>query len=157
MARPATYGQVFGGNTTVEIWAGASQPFQANSGRFVHVENTSRLATLASGTQLKDLIGWADVGTFSSSSTAGQDKIPVIIDQTAVFEMPINATQTETELRYLVGKTCDIEISGGIQYANYDASTDLTLQIVGYQYYGPGTGEQSLLVRLRGSLSGTEV
>lgn len=148
MARPVAYGQVFGGRTIVGIRASASVPFQANSGKFVRLNTASRLATLASGTGIQDLIGWADVGTFSTSSTVGQDVIPVNVDVTAVYEMPINVTQTETQLLQLIGKVCDLETSSGIQYANHDAATDKTLLVVGYKYYGAGTGEQSLLVKL---------
>lgn len=150
MARPVAYGQAYGGREVIKLRAAASQPFQANGGKFVFLGTTSRLATLASGTCTADLIGWADVGTFSTSSTVGQDVIAVNIADDAVFEMPINATQTETQLKQLVGKVCDIETSSGIQYANYDAATDKTLQIVDYKYYGPGSGEQSVLVRRNG-------
>lgn len=147
MARPVAYGQANTPKNVVEVWAQASQPFQANSGRWVFLSSASRLATLASGTNTADLVGWADVGTFSTSSTVGQDKIPVNTHDEATYEMPINATRTESQLRQLNGKVCDIEIASGIQYANYDAATDKTIQIVGYKYYGSGTGEQSLLTR----------
>jgi len=150
VARPVAYGQAFGGRTVVGIRAGSAQPFQANSGKFVFLATDSRLATLASGTTTADLIGWADVGTFSTATTSGADIIPVNVDETAVYEMPINATQTESQLKQLIGKVCDIETSSNIQYADYDAATDKTIQIVGYKYYGSGTGEQSVLVRLYG-------
>lgn len=146
MSRPVAYGQAFE-EPVVQVPAAASQPFQANGGKFV-ILNTSRHATLASGGNTSDVFGWAEVGTFSSSSTAGQDIIGVNIALDATYEMPINATQTESQLKLLVGKTCDIEVVGGIQYANYDASSDDTIEIVGYKYYGSGSGEQSVLVRL---------
>lgn len=148
MGRPAVYGQVNTIEDIHEVRTAASQGFQANGGKFVHLATASRLATIASGACLMDLVGWATVGTFSTSSTVGQDAVPVNFADDAVYEMPINATQTETQLKQLVGKVCDIETSSGIQYANYDAATDKTLQIVGYKYYGSGTGEQSVFVRL---------
>lgn len=150
MSRPVAYGQAFGSCNNIRVRAAASQPWQANSGKFVHLATTSRLATLASGKNTLDLVGWAEVGTYSSSSTVGQDVIAVNVAADSVYEMPINATQSETQLKELIGKVCDIETSGNIQYANYDAATDVTLQIVDYKYYGSKTGEQSLLVRLSG-------
>lgn len=147
MGRPVAYGQAFGGNLCVPVPAAASQPFQANGGKFV-ILNSSRHATLASGGNTSDLVGWAEAGTFSSSSTAGADIVSVNMAADSVYEMPINATQTESQLKLLVGKICDIETVSGLQYANYDASTDDTLEIIGYKYYGSGSGEQSLLVRL---------
>ena len=147
MGRPVAYGQAFGGTFCVPVPAAASQPFQANGGKFV-ILNSSRHATLASGGNTSDLVGWAEVGTFSSSSTAGNDIISVNMAADSAYEIPINATQTESQLKLLVGKTCDIETVSGLQYANYDASSDDTLEIVGYKYYGSRTGEQSLLVRL---------
>jgi len=148
MARPVAYGQAYGSEAIVKVRTAASQPFQANSGKFVFLGTTSRLATIASGACTANLFGWANVGTFSTSSTVGQDVVDVNVATDAVYELPINATQTETQLKQLVGKVCDIETSSGIQYANYDAATDQTIQVVDYKYYGSGTGEQSLLVRL---------
>ena len=148
MGRPIAYGCVNEQVDNIEVWADASQPWQANGGKWVHLgENTSRCAVLCSGTNTNNIIGWAEVGTYSSASTVGQDKITVNVHPVARFEMPINATQTEQELRQLQGKVCDIEMVSGIQYANYDAATDKTLEIVGYKYYGEGTGEQSVEVR----------
>ncbi len=148
MARPVAYGQVDTNENIREVYCAASQPFQANGGKFVHLGASSMLATLASGSNTANLVGWALVGTFSSSSTAGKDIVPVNFHQDATYEMPINATQSETQLKALVGKVTDLEVSSGIQYVNYDAATDMTIQIVGYKYYGIGTGEQSVLVRL---------
>lgn len=147
MSRPVAYGQAFGGRAIVDVWTTASQTFQANSGKWVGVENTSRTATLVSGTYTNNILGWADVGTFTSSSTDGADIIPVNTDMEAVYEMPINATQSEHQLKLLKGKVCDIVLTSNIQYAAYNAATDKTLLIVGYKYYGSGTGEQSLLVK----------
>ena len=154
MARPVAYGCVNEQVDNIEVWADASQPFQANSGKFVHVgENASRCAVLCSEANL-DVLGWAEIGTDSTSTTIGQDKITVNIHPAARYEMPINGTQTEQQLRQLMGKYCNIAVSGGIQYANHSSAGNQTLQIVGYKYYGEGTGEQSLYVRLY-SPSGT--
>jgi len=148
MSRPVAYGQAYGGKLMVDIACAASQPFQANGGKWVHLATASMLATLSSGANTANLVGWADVGTLSSSSTAGNDIVPVNLALDAAYEMPINATQTETQLRQLVGKLCDIEIASAIQYADYDASSDNSLQIIGYKYYGSEAGEQSLICRL---------
>jgi len=149
------YGKAHRGDA-VQVWANASQPWQGEGGKWVHLATASRLATLSSGTNTSDLFGWANVGTYSSSSIAGQDWISVCIERDAVYEMPINATQTLSQLRYLQGKTCDIILTSGIQYANYAASTDQTLEIVGYKYYD--STKQTLLVRrYLNTISATEV
>lgn len=161
MARPVAYGCVNEQVDNIEIWADASQPWQANGGKWVHVgENASRCAVIASATNkdATDIIGWAEVGTYSSSSTIGQDKITVNIHPAARFEMPMNYTQTEQQLRQLIGKTCDIQVAGEIQYINPSTSADQSMHIMGYKYYGEETGEQSLLVkRYAGTVSATEV
>lgn len=150
MARPVAYGQANKEQSVVRVWANAGEPFQANGGRIVYLATNSRLATLLKvATSSNDnIIGWAEVGTFSTSTTTGADIIPVNIHRDAVYEMPLNYTQTETQLKMLIGKTCDTQYASGVQYANPSTSTFDILQVVDYKYYGSGTGEQSVLVRL---------
>jgi hypothetical protein len=146
MGRPAVYGQANAVKAVVQIPAAASVSLAANGGRFVCL--VSNRATLASGSNTGGMFGWTEACNFTTSSTAGNDVLAVNIAKDAIYEIPINATQTETELKALIGETCDLEVVSGIQYANYDASSDDTIQIVGYKYYGTGSGNQSLLVRL---------
>ena len=117
--------------------------FKNKGGKFVTI-NTSGVIALAVATA-KAIIGWAEVGEFTC--VAG-DKITVNTARDAVYEMPIDAAQSETQLKALLGQCCDIIVTGGIQYADYDASIDDTLQIVGYHYFGSAAGEQTLLVRI---------
>jgi len=146
MARPVAYGQANTVKNVIDVEAASSQSFPANGGKIVHM--VSGRATVISGGVVADILGWAEVGNMSTSSTAGQDLIPVNTAYDATYEMPINATQTESQLRNLIVKTCDVETVSGVQYANYDASANEVLQIVGYKYYGSGSGEQSLIVRI---------
>jgi hypothetical protein len=156
MARPVAYGQAFGGKSIVQIPAAASQSFRAEGGRWVTLDG-SRLATIASN-NLPDLIGWVETsGTFSTSSTAGQDILAVNVADDAVYEMPVVSALTESSCKILIGKQCDLETISDIQYCNYDASSVDNIMIVGYKFYNTGVGGQSVLVRkqpLNASLTG---
>lgn len=117
--------------------------FKNKGGKFVTI-NTSGVIALAVATA-KAIIGWAEVGEFTC--VAG-DLITVNTARDAIYEMPIDAAKTEAELIALMGQCCDIVVTGGIQYADLDASTDDTLQLVGYHYFGSALGEQTVLVRI---------
>lgn len=140
------YGQDNDVRATIEIPCQASVAFKYNGGKFVTQDSNQRIGLSIAGDT--KIIGWAEVGEFTTSSTAGQDKVSVNVAKDAVYEMPIDAAQTEAQLKALIGKTCDIIVTNGVQYADYDASSDDVLQIVGYHYYGSDSGEQTLLVRL---------
>lgn len=116
--------------------------FKNKGGKFVIIDTNGKIS-LATATSLY-VIGWAEVGEFTC--VAG-DLITVNIAKDAVYEMPIDAAKTEAELTALLMSTCDIIVTGGIQYADLDAASYAQLQIVGYAYYGSALGEQTVYVR----------
>lgn len=148
MGRPVAYGQVFGSNACLPVPAAASQVFEAKGGKFVYLHSTARTAILAGQSDTTDLVGWADVGSMTTASTAGEDIINVNMAQDGVYEIGINGSQTESELKTKIGEVCDLYINASIQYAAINSATDDTLKILGYKYYGSLLGEQSVLVRL---------
>lgn len=123
--------------------AAAAIAFKNNGGKFVTIDTNGEI-TLAVETA-KAIIGWAEVGQFTC---AEHDKITVNTARDAVYEMPIDVAKTEAELSALLGQACDIDVVGGIQYADLNASADVTLQIIGYHYFGSALGEQTVLVRI---------
>ena len=141
------FGQVNDVRATVNIPLQASVAFKYLSGKFVTQDSNQRIGLSVAGDT--KIIGWAaGEGEYTSSATAGADSTAINIAKDAVYEMPIDSTETEAALIALIGKTCDIIVTGGIQYADIDASSDDILQIVGYHYQGPNSGEQTVLVRL---------
>jgi len=128
--------------------AATTSAMKAAGGKFVKID-TNGCITLAIASDLA-VIGWAQVGEFTF--VAG-DMITVNIAADAVYEMPTDATATEAELKALLGQTCDLKITSGIQQADIGNSTYDQLQIVGYHYFGSGSGEQTVLVRLNRSVT----
>jgi hypothetical protein len=107
----------------------ASQAFKAKSGRFVTKDASGNYAiSVAADTQIA---GYVDCGDFTSSSTAAADKLPVIVDLNAIFEIPVDETITATSLKALIGKTCDLVVNSGIQQADIGASATDVIKIVG--------------------------
>lgn len=144
--RPTQYGQIYGPEINIPFYAAASQNFEPLSGRFVAIDSNNR-ADIASATDT-NIIGWALGGDWTTNSTAGTDIVTVNVAYGAIFEMPLDAARTEAQLKGYIGETCDIVVTSNIQYADYDASSIDILEIMGYRYYGSGSGEQTLLVRL---------
>jgi len=146
MGQVVKYGQVAGPIVDVELPIAASEVFNHLSGNFVYIDSNNRIALCPAGTT--NIIGWAFTGDFTASSTAGQTKVPVNVAKGAIYEIRLDAVQTEAALKGMVGETCDLIIVSEIQYADLDASTDDVLEIMGYRYYGSALGEQTVLVRL---------
>ncbi len=148
MGSRINYGQLNDVRCPIEVLTGAAIAFKAAGGKFV--TGYGGALVLAVNTAL-GVLGWAEIGEVTTETT---DKITVNVAKDAVYEMPITAARTIAQLDALVGKACDIVVTSGIQYANYAASTDDSLQIVGYSYYGPAAGQQTLHVRLNPATSG---
>ena len=146
MGKVNNFGQINDVRTMVELPLQASVAFKYLGGKFVTIDGDEQVGLTADSEAY--IVGWAMVGEFTGNSTAGRDKVAVNMARGAVYEMPIDTTLTETELKALLGKTCDIVVTSGIQYADHDAGDDNVIQIVGYHYYGAAAGEQTLLVRL---------
>ena len=142
------YGQVNDIRCPMVFPAATTSAMKAAGGKFVKID-TNGCITLAIATDLA-VIGWAQVGEFTF--VAG-DMITVNIAADAVYEMPTDAAATEAELKALLGQTCDLKITAGIQQADIGNTAYDQLQIVGYHYYYSGTGGQSVLVRLNRSVT----
>ena len=142
MGGRANYGQLNDNRTPISVLTGAAIAFKANGGKLVTGYGGSLALAVAANLAI---LGWADVAEFTTATT---DKITVNTNFEAVYEMPIDAVRTVAQLDALVGKTCDVVVGTGIQYADFDAATDNTLQIMGYSYYGSAAGMQTLHVRL---------
>ena len=146
MSRPVKFGQVAGVELNIDFPVAASVVWKHLGGNFVYLDANNRLAIATPA--ITAIIGWAQTGDYTASSTAGRDKVAVNIARDAIFEMPIDAARTEAQLQAIVGETCDIIVTSNIQYADFDASAIDVLEIMGYRYYGSASGEQTLLVRL---------
>jgi hypothetical protein len=136
------YGQVNDVRQPYSVLTGAAIAFKNNGGKFVSGYGGSLVLAVAAST---GLLGWAEIGEVTTETT---DIITVNMAKDAVYEMPLDMTRTEAQLKALVGKCCDIIVTAGIQYADVNATVLDILQIVGYHYYGSGSGEQTVLVRL---------
>jgi len=126
------YGHLRGGKTAVPWAMTASEAIADRSGKFV-TRNTSTGAVEIADTT-NDLFGWAEAA-YDSASDSGA-VYNVIVDITAIFRMPLiydNSTYTVNYSDVLKGETCDIKVSGGIQYCDPSNATNNSLIIVGGQ------------------------
>lgn len=96
----------------------ASQIFKAKSGCFVKRGSNNYLDIADSGDAY--LLGWAETGEFTSSSTAGVSVVSLDISPLSCYWIPADAAVT----RAIIGKTCDLIISSNIQYADVGESTE---------------------------------
>lgn len=125
----------------IECPVAASQNFQRRSGHFVYL-SSGNLTIADSGTT--EIFGWALVGDdWTSSSTAGADKVTVDTNPFHVWEVPARDTFTATNLKNYIGDTCDLEISSNIQYIDNGESNEDTIVIV-----GGDVDEQTLYVHM---------
>ncbi|RLF07605.1 MAG: hypothetical protein DRJ60_02320 [Thermoprotei archaeon] len=127
----------------IECPVAASQAFKRRSGHFVKLDSNRRAEIADSGDS--EIIGWALVGAdWTSSSTAGADKITVDTHPLHVWEIPADATFTAANLAALIGKTCDLIVDGnGIQKADIGESNEDVIVII-----GGDVDEQTLYVHL---------
>lgn len=127
--------------TTPPMPLAASVAFKDKGGKFVTKDESGNYAlSVAADTQIA---GWAMVGEFTSSSTAAVDKVPLVVDLGAIFELPAYSTITEASLKTLIGKTCDLIVDSGIQKADNTASATDVIKIV-----GGDVAEQTLYVMI---------
>ena len=121
------YGWISGGKASHKFKMKASQTFNNLSGRFVALDaNGYAELALAADTFL---IGYVEAGAETTNAVDGVTQMNVIVDPTAIYRIPIQSS--DTVLQSEVGKTCDIAIAGGIQYADVDATVTDVLKIVG--------------------------
>ena len=147
MGSRINFGQLNDVRAPISVLTGTAIAFKANGGKWV--TGYGGALALCTATAV-DILGWAEVAEFTTATT---DIITVNAAKDAIYEMPIAAARTEAQLQALVGKVCDIIVTSGIQYANYAAATYKPLQIVGYSYYGPDAGQQTVHVRINPATS----
>lgn len=127
-SKPIVYGYVAGvGHRQIigHVPLAASVAFKNNGGKFVTINATNNRAALSVAGDTV-VHGWADVGEFTSNSTAGRDLIPIDISKESKYWIPASVAVT----RAIVGETCDIVVTaGGIQQANVAASSTDVLYI----------------------------
>lgn len=122
MSEQLKYGWLRGGKLSCEVAMAATQALAAQSGRFVYMN--AGAATLCADA-ITTVFGFLEAHAHTPATGA---YLNCIIDLTAVFRIPINSG---TFVVGMIGDTCDISISGAIQGAQLDASTEDLLVIVG--------------------------
>jgi predicted RecA/RadA family phage recombinase len=116
------YGQISGGNLEAVVTMAAAQAIAAQSGRFVYMVAGAATLNVDGATTI---FGFLEA--HAHTPTVG-DQLKAIIALDAVFRIPVNSG---TYAVGMIGDTCDISVSGGIQGAQLDASTEDTLIVVG--------------------------
>lgn len=118
------YGFRRGPRVFVGAWPiAASQNFENDSGKFVVLNASDQVAIAVAGdTQLE---GWAEVGDFTSSATAGAQTCQVDVSPLAIYRMPASADPADTR-----GETCDLVVSAGNQQAAVAASATDVIHIM---------------------------
>ena len=147
------YGQVAGPVVSRDYPLAASVAFKALSGKFMQLNSSGQVLIAVAG--VTDLIGWAFTGLdWTSSATAGNDKVTVNLALDAQYEMPIygdgpsGTAVTEATLKGNIGLMCDLNVTSNIQSVNTSGTSQNVIQIVGYNYYGSAAGEQTYIVKL---------
>lgn len=134
-----SYGPIFRpeGLARVELPIKASVAFKALGGKFVSKDGTDdfKLAIASDGGTGVEVVGWCETsGTVTSP--AAITKFPVIIDTSAVYEMPADAAFTEAQAIAFLFKTMDIADTNAagtsVQSADIGTSTTDVLICVGY-------------------------
>jgi len=133
------YGYAYGHRVMVEAAFGASEVIKAASGRFVKTDGSGYMEIADSGDS--ELIGFAEHGEKTTSSTDGGTKASLDISPNSVYKIPIGGSATLT--RAMFYDTCDLIVASNIQAADLTSSEDV-LQIVG----GDLTNNKWVLVRL---------
>ena len=101
----------------------ASQNFENDSGKFVLLDSNDRVDIADSGDA--QIEGWAEVGDFTSSATAGADTCQVDLSFLSIFRMPADADPANTR-----GETCDLIVNSGNQQADVGESNEDVIKVV---------------------------
>jgi hypothetical protein len=146
------FGLVKGPVVSQEFYLAASQVFKHLSGTFMQLNSSGQV--LIAAANVTDIIGSAITGEWTSSASAGVDKVAVNTALDAEYEMPIygdgpsGTAIAEATLKGYVGKMCDLNVTSNIQSVNTSGTSYNVVQVVGYNYYGSGAGQQTLIVKL---------
>ena len=126
MPKEVKYGYLRGPRVFADAWPiAASQAFKNDGGKFVKLA-TNQVDIADSGDT--ELQGWAEVGEYTSSATAGADKADVDVSPLSIYRMPADADPATTVL----GDTCDLIITSDIQYADVGESTEDVIKIINH-------------------------
>jgi len=130
------YGWIRGGKLTIPVPIGNGEVINARSGRFCKNDGSGR-AEIAGDTHTV-LWGFLESEPIAAADNTAEGKYTrnLIIDLTAVFRIPIryeSATYTVNYSAAVLGKSCDLVVVSGIQYANLTDGDESTIVIVGGQ------------------------
>ena len=118
------YGHIRGPKVIVDAYPiAASQAFKNLGGKFCKLA-TNVLDIADSGDS--ELFGWAEVGEFTSSATAGADIAQVNVSELSVYRLPADAAPATT----IKGDTCDLIIASNIQQADIGESSEDVIQVL---------------------------
>ncbi len=151
MGRPLKYG-IFNGDPIMKSFpVGASERFYNLSGKFVRMDGSGRIEICNASNV--NIIGWAECGEFTASSTEGADKVDVNCNLETAYEIPAYTDGTTAVTAAVatlhVGESCDIVmVSTYYQYASIATSSVDILVVIGYVIYGSALNQQSVIVKL---------
>ena len=120
------YGQISGGEAGFYGILVAAMNVVNASGKFVYRTGASTDTVTLAVDGTTEILGHLECEAIASA--VGTEKRKIVCDLTAVFRIPINSG---TFYHYMIGKKCDISVSGTIQGAQLGAATEGTLIVVG--------------------------
>jgi len=125
------YGCINGDHkTAVPVSITDAEAIKMQSGRFATRNTSTGAMEIADTTD--DLFGWLEFGGDDSSTS--NHVTNMIIDPSAVYRIPLiydNDTYSVNYSEALLGETCDLKVSGGVQYADPNAVSNNSIIIVG--------------------------
>lgn len=130
------YDWIRGGKVSYPCPVGNGEVVNLRSGRFVKTDGSGRAEIAGDGHAA--LLGFLESGPITATENDAEGKYTrnVINDLTAVFRIPLryeNATYTVNYSAAVLGKSCDLVVVEGIQYANLTDGDESTIIIVGGQ------------------------
>lgn len=109
----------------IKVAMGASEVIKAASGRFVKQDGSGYAEIAGDGSA--EIYAWVEGPEETTSATEGGTVYTGIVDPAQLYKIPVNSGTYAIAMR---GKTCDLSVSGGIQGAQLNASSEDTLIIV---------------------------
>ncbi len=124
MPKEVKYGYLTGPRLFVKAWPiAASQVFEDSGGKFIKLDANDRIDIADSGdTQIE---GWAEVGDFTSSATAGADTAQVDVSPLSLYRVIADADPADTR-----GETADLIVTSNIQYVDVGESNEDVVAIL---------------------------
>lgn len=107
---------------------GASEAFKNSGGKFVWFDTSRRIEVAGSGNNPDSgafILGWAECGEFTASSTEGKTKLMVDVSTNSVYRIPADAAVTAA----MRGKSCDLVTASDIQKADVGEANEKYLLI----------------------------